>query len=294
MARAQARAAGLSRRNWFMAMGGSAGMLLTAGCLRRTGPAASTEQPQQPAPGPATLLVMLRENPEELALFDQVFARFAQQYPAIKLDRVLTSGGTDFNDKMTSLIAAGTPVALSGPWGSGGYRVWAVQGLVAELDQFVGRDRYDLTDFFPTQREFTKLQGRRYALPMAQYPQLLAYNSSLFDQAGVPPPPGWGDRTWTWAQYLRVARSLTAAGDPAQARWGSGNAWGGTTGTWPASSGVTGSTGRPARAASPPPSWRTARQSSRACNSLSTSRRATGCAPRPRRPSRSPATSRSS
>jgi multiple sugar transport system substrate-binding protein len=169
---------------------------------------------------------MLRENPEELALWDEVFARFTQQYPTIKIDRVVTAGGTDFNDKMTSLAAAGTPIALSGPWGSGGYRVWAVQGLVAELDQFVVREKYDLSDFFPTQREFTTLQGKRYALPMAQYPQLLAYNKTLFDQAGVAYPPGWADRTWTWEQYLSAARTLTTTADPAQARWGSGNAWG--------------------------------------------------------------------
>jgi ABC-type glycerol-3-phosphate transport system substrate-binding protein len=192
-----------------------------AACAGRGVP---SQAPEKRSLGPATLDVITRDDPIERGLMLQLYDLFTQRYPQIKIEPV--SPGANFNDKIASLLAAGTPPALTGPWGTGGYRVWAIKGVLVELDALIARDKVDLSDFYPRFVEFTKLGGKRYALPMGIGIQVLAYNRELFQKGGQALPPGWGDRSWNWDKYVTVARALTRSTDGADAQWGSGNPWG--------------------------------------------------------------------
>ena len=174
--------------------------------------------------GPATLDVITRDEPIERGLMVQLYARFMEQHPQVNVEPV--SPGSSFNDKVAALLAGGTPPAITGPWGTGGYRFWAVKGVVAELDSLIARDKYDLTDFYPKFVEATKMGPKRYALPMGVGIQVLAYNKEHFQRTGQAPPPGWGDKGWTWDKYVVTARALTRDAEGPGATWGSGNPWG--------------------------------------------------------------------
>jgi multiple sugar transport system substrate-binding protein len=180
--------------------------------------------PAAKALGPATLDVMTRDEPIERGLMVQLYTRFTEQHLQLKVEPV--SPGANFNDKVAALLAGGTPPAVSGPWGSGGYRVWAVKGVLAQLDSLIARDKYDLTDFYPRFVEFTKMAGKRYALPMGIGIQVQAYNREAFQKAGQAQPPGWSDRGWTWDKFLTTAKALTRDADGPNAQWGTGNPWG--------------------------------------------------------------------
>ena len=195
--------------------------LLAAGCAQAGGGAPSGAQP---ALGPASLDVITRDEPIERGLMTQLYDRFTQQNPQIKIEPV--SPGANFNDKVAALLSGGTPPAVTGPWGTGGYRFWAVKGVVAELDSLIARDKYDLTDFYPKFVEATKMGGKRYALPMGVGIQVLAYNKEYFQRTGQAPPPGWADKGWNWDRYVVTARALTRDPEGAGAQWGSGNPWG--------------------------------------------------------------------
>ena len=93
---------------------------------------------------------------------------------------------------MAALLSGGTPPAVTGPWGTGGYRFWAVKGVVVELDALIARDSYDLTDFYPRFVEATKMGGKRYALPMGVGIQVLAYNREALPAHRADPPAGVG------------------------------------------------------------------------------------------------------
>src|SRR5688500_3863482 len=202
---------------------GVAGALpLLAGCGGSSAPGGS--QSSGKALGPATLDVITRDEPIERGLMVQLYTRFTEQNPQVKVEPV--SPGTSFNDKVAALLAAGTPPAVTGPWGTGGYRYWAVKGALVELDALIARDKYDLSDFYPKFVEATKMAGKRYALPMGIGIQVQAYNKELFQKAGQAPPPGWADRTWNWDKFLTTARALTRGVDGSNAQWGTGNLWG--------------------------------------------------------------------
>lgn len=201
------------------AMGG-----LVAGCRPGEVGPSGAGQGSGATLGPASLDVIVRDNQVEKPLLEQLFTRFTQQYPQIKIEQV--SPGSNFNDKVSALLAGGTPPALTGPWGSGGYRVWAIRGLLPELDSLIARDKLDLGDFYPRFVEFTKLGGKRYALPMGVGIQVLAFNRELFVKGGQPAPPGWTDKSWSWDKFLTVATALTRGTDGQDAVWGTGNPWG--------------------------------------------------------------------
>src|SRR5581483_1798709 len=195
------------------------------GALARCAPGspAGGSQARPASLGPATLDAIIRDDPVEHPLLEKLLNQFMEQYPQIKVQMV--SPGSNFNDKVSALLAGGTPPALTGPWGTGGYRVWAVKGVLPELDPLIARDKYDLSDFYPRFVEFTKLNGKRYALPMGVGIALLAFNRDLFQKAGQPPLPGWNDKSWTWDKFLATARLLTRGTDGPDAVWGTGNPW---------------------------------------------------------------------
>ena len=201
------------------AAGGAVSLLAACGT-----PASTTAPAPSKALGPATLDVITRDEPIERGLMVQLYTRFTEQNPQVKVEPV--SPGTNFNDKVAALLASGTPPAVTGPWGTGGYRYWAVKGALVELDALIARDKYDLSDFYPKFVEATKMAGKRYALPMGIGIQVQAYNKELFQKAGQAPPPGWADRTWSWDKFLTTARALTRDVDGSNAQWGTGNPWG--------------------------------------------------------------------
>ena len=197
----------------------------TAALLAACGATSSTTAPApSKALGPATLDVITRDEPIERGLMVQLYTRFTEQNPQVKVEPV--SPGASFNDKVAALLASGTPPAVTGPWGTGGYRYWAVKGALLELDPLIARDKYDLSDFYPKFVEATKMAGKRYALPMGIGIQVQAYNKELFQKAGQATPPGWADRTWNWDKFLTTARALTRDVDGSNAQWGTGNPWG--------------------------------------------------------------------
>ena len=234
-------AAGLVSATGVLGAAGAAGaaggaLSLLAGC----GSPASTPVPaQSKSLGPATLDVITRDEPIERGLMVQLYTRFTEQNPQVKVEPV--SPGASFNDKVAALLASGTPPAVTGPWGTGGYRYWAVKGALIELDALIARDKYDLSDFYPKFVEATKMAGKRYALPMGIGIQVQAYNKELFQKAGQAPPPGWADRTWNWDKFLATARALTRDVDGSNAHWGQATR-GGMTGASPTSTAAPGST----------------------------------------------------
>ena len=216
----------LARRAILARAGRVGGALAWAPALAAcAGPAATGGAPPAGQTlGPASLDVITRDEPIENGLMLQLYARFSEQYPQVKV--VPVSPGASFNDKVAALLSGGTPPAVTGPWGTGGYRFWAVKGALVELDPLIARDRYDLADFYPRFLEATKMGGKRYALPMGVGIQVLAYNREAFQRAGQTPPPGWADRAWTWERYVLSARALTRDAEGPGAQWGSGNPWG--------------------------------------------------------------------
>ncbi len=79
------------------------------------------------------------------------------------------------------------------------------QGLLLGLNQFIKRDHYDLSDYWPGCLHASTWRGDLYALHTEVDTNLVFYNQERFAAAGVPVPTG----SWTWDELLRYAHALT-------------------------------------------------------------------------------------
>jgi len=193
--------------------------LLLPGC----GPAA-TEEPAEPAepaePEPAEELVEViwyvrTEESEQPWEQDVIIPDFEAKHPNIKINLTVVTWD-DFDTKMQTMIAAGTPPDIWSHWGPSGFADYVIRGLAADLTPYIERDNYDLSDFIPEVLDIYTLGGKIYGLPMLTTGSFIYYNKDLFDAMGVEyPPTDWDDTSWTYDAFVEMCGELNNdTGDP--------------------------------------------------------------------------------
>lgn len=86
---------------------------------------------------------------------------------------------------------------------------WASRMALLPLDQFIERDQFDTTVFFPALWSEMKWQQRIFGLPSSTASYALFYNKKLFREAGLDPeqPPR------TWAEVRQYSEKLLRRDD---------------------------------------------------------------------------------
>lgn len=168
------------------------------------------------APAPASSSITLTLYLEErdaatMKWYAETAKKFEAAHPGVKVS-IVTNAGTGYYDKLMTLWAAGMPPDV---WGQGGApRSYQREGWLLDLTDFVKADLDELNikDFFPAAWKAYEWDGRVWGLPFISVASPLFYNADLFDQRGVvPPPAGWSDEGWSWADMVATARKLTVA-----------------------------------------------------------------------------------
>jgi multiple sugar transport system substrate-binding protein len=120
----------------------------------------------------------------------------------------------EYGPKILSLHMAGTigDVVWSAT-GSGSFQYLASAGVVEPLDDYVKRDNLDLNQWLPNMLKLLMISdagqgsGKLYGLPLLahQNPNIIFYNKTLFEKAGVKPPT----ETTTLDELVEIARKMT-------------------------------------------------------------------------------------
>jgi multiple sugar transport system substrate-binding protein len=162
-----------------------------------------------------TLTFSVWGNPAELATWKEVITAFEEQYPDIKI-KLLHQPVDKYEEKLMTMIAAGTPpdiiwlFEVTTP-------VFANQDVIHDLRPYIEKDKeFNLNDFYPSSLALAKFKEGIYGLPFALAPQVLYYNKTAFDKAGLSYP----DETWTWADLLEAAKKLTIKENDKIKQWG--------------------------------------------------------------------------
>jgi len=123
---------------------------------------------------------------------------------------------TNYYDKLQSLLAGDTAPDVC--WTDvRQFPAYAAAGRLRQIDQLAARDKFDVADFFEkgvVQYRWNSGAGgsaeRLYGLPWDFGFRQIFYNVNLFQEAGVPLPPGdWKAGGWTFNDFLDAARRLT-------------------------------------------------------------------------------------
>jgi len=157
-------------------------------------PAAVAPEPEQ-----VTLSFLAIHNQ-----FDDVFPYFYEDYPNIKLEPDYLSWGAFFEQIQVRLASGGSEpdvlevdVPMTAPYG---YRDWLLP-----LDSRYTQE--EKTDWLDAAFRAGTYEGELISAPMNTSTQLLMYNKTQFERAGIE-PPGVDDR-WTWEQVADAAQQLT-------------------------------------------------------------------------------------
>lgn len=179
------------------------------------------------------LTFFFQANPEEADARLRIIAEFGRRTmgnnrnPGINVRTVLS--GPDPMQQMSTFCAGGKCPDILMAWELT-YAGLADRGVLLDLNTLLQRDRSFAeslkADSIASLYETFSLNGGQYALPEQWSGNFLFYNTRLFADAGVPPPPAHWQRPWTFAQFRDAAEALTKrdrSGNVAQ--WGFVDTW---------------------------------------------------------------------
>lgn len=166
-------------------------------------------------------------NPDELRPRMRVVNEFQRRYPDIKVRALLSGPGV--MQQLATFCAGGKCPDVLMAWELT-YAELADRGVLLDLNTLLARDQVFAaelkSDSIGALYETFTFNGGQYAFPEQWSGNFLFYNKQLFDDAGVPPPPGSWERPWSFAEFLDAAQALTKQGRSGRDRqWGFVNAW---------------------------------------------------------------------
>ncbi len=223
----------LSRRTFLRGAGiGAAGMALAA-CAPAAAPAPAepaapvadapaAEAPAADAPASATTNMVFSSytwSGYEAAMRD-VIAGWNTDHPDVEVEQQYIA--EDYWTKIQTQLAGGTPPDV----GIADYaRVvpYASSGVLLDITELIARDSFPLDDMFPAavaQYRWAKGDfdsggdgGNMYGLPSDAQSYIIAYNKTMFDEAGVAYPTD----DWTWDDLVEMGKKITK---PDENKWG--------------------------------------------------------------------------
>jgi multiple sugar transport system substrate-binding protein len=121
-------------------------------------------------------------------------------------------------DTISTEIAAGAGPDIVGPVGWIGSNAFGGQWL--DIAPYLQATNYDTSKFEPALTKMYQTEQGTVGLPFAVYPSAMWYNTGLFTEAGVTPPPASYDNMkytmpdgsevdWNWDTVAAVAKLLT-------------------------------------------------------------------------------------
>lgn len=171
------------------------------------GGAAATAAPAEggAASGEATTITWgFWGSPEEKASHEKVAQAFMESHPDIKIE-IWHQPWDDYFTKLKTLWASGDSSQIPDVlflWPTPSY---AATGVLEDLTPYIEKSGYNLDDYWPALLESAKYQDKVYGLPRDIGLEVLYYNKTIFDEAGVEYP----NENWTWDDLRAAAEKLT-------------------------------------------------------------------------------------
>ncbi len=128
---------------------------------------------------------------------------FNDSHPNIRVQGQHIPGGANYVEKLTTLVAAGTPPDVA-YLGEGQAFNWLEDGTLLDLTPYFDGSEEEYVKSI-VYRVGDKLMGTGLATGAF----LTYYNKDIFDAAGVAYPPAEAENAWTWDELVENAKLLT-------------------------------------------------------------------------------------
>jgi multiple sugar transport system substrate-binding protein len=154
----------------------------------------------------------------EFKAMQELAARYIETHPEVEIEFVnIVEGGPWGRDQLQRMIAGGEPPDLM-MLNTGQFEAFGTRGALAEIDERISGDSFDLGIYFEPAVNGCKIDGKLYGLPKDISDHVVYLNTDFFEEAGVELPTN----DWTWDDYREIAKALTrdTDGDGQVDRWG--------------------------------------------------------------------------
>jgi multiple sugar transport system substrate-binding protein len=118
--------------------------------------------------------------------------------------------GQNYEEKMRTLLAAGTPYDVHRV-NDDYVRGNGTKGLITDLMPFIKRDKVKREEIWEFIYDFPIHEGKYWAWSTGNQPRVLYVNKTLFQNKGVQAPlfDKWDPPGWTWEDMVAAAQKLT-------------------------------------------------------------------------------------
>ena len=197
----------LSRRSFLKITGSALGAVALAACAAPAQPVATESGAAGPAAGPVEIRYLTTlTQPERLEGQELLIQKFHDANPNISVMFEQASWG-EAQTKLLAMVAANDAPDVSTA-GTGWPVLFAAQEAVRAVDDVIeimgGRDVFFATELAPDFYE-----GKQWAMPLYQTPDVMIYRTDYYEAAGVIVPDIATDYAFDWDQYLAAAESTT-------------------------------------------------------------------------------------
>ena len=193
----------MSRRDMLRLTGvGAAGAALAACAVPAAAPDAGGDS--APAMEPVTIIAT---SGMPVNTFDNALERSLERLPNIAMEVNANSwgeGGWDgYSDTMLTRIAGGEQIDVI-MIAIEGLRLLTAKNVLEVLDDFFAADEpaNDIlhNDIHVTLREMLQVDSKQYLFPFSWNNMVMYYNTAVFEEEGLDPPP----TDWTWDDFLQT------------------------------------------------------------------------------------------
>jgi len=159
--------------------------------------------------GITTIRYMAWGNAQHLAVEQQIIDNFEREHPNIKVKLFMVPDSVYHQKQQIMLASRTAPDVMKVELHY--FPALVRKGYFRPIDEFYKNDpTFDINDFFPQPIEECTYNGKLYGLNIAFGGQILYYNKTLFDEAGIPDPyEQYKAGKWTWVEFLDAAKKLT-------------------------------------------------------------------------------------
>jgi len=192
----------------------------TTAPVATTAPATAAPATAAPATGPVLIRwsigVGTGADPAQVTIENDVANDFNKSQDKIHLV-IEVIPNASARDTIATEIAAGAGPDIVGPVGWIGSNAFGGQWL--DIAPYLQSTNYDTSKFEAALTKMYQTDQGTVGLPFAVYPSAIFYNTKLFTEAGVnPPPANYGDQytfadgtkaDWNWDTLTKVAQDMT-------------------------------------------------------------------------------------
>ncbi|RFB17358.1 sugar ABC transporter substrate-binding protein [Bacillus sp. HNG] len=144
-------------------------------------------------------------------VYNKLIAKFNETHPNIKV-KMESVPFPDYQQKIT-VLAAGRELPDVGWVAERMVPQFMENDLLEDVSSFKDDAEYNMDDFFPSTLDLFKKDDQLLGIPFSTPPMVMFYNEDLFVNAGEKTPNEHAEAgTWTWEQFEKSAKAISADG----------------------------------------------------------------------------------